>query len=152
MSINHDEAKRICEGLGTSYQWPGDDAVKLVFKAYIELARVHRQKSSIGTETIAALMEARQERDALTGRVETLTKERDAAKADAARREALEKYADEFMVHGERGHPSPELQRQGSSALAATDSGAWLEKRDRELIERLRNNELPLDELIRGAK
>lgn len=68
----------------------------------------------------------------------------DAAMADAARlREALTKYMDEFMIHGERGHPSPDLQKAGTSALAATDSAEWLEKHDAEVARRVR------DEVVR---
>lgn len=34
--IDHDAAERIARDLGKSYQWPGDDAVRLVFAAYLD--------------------------------------------------------------------------------------------------------------------
>lgn len=39
MSIDHDEARRIAQGLGKTYHLAGDAEIKLVFDAYLQLQR-----------------------------------------------------------------------------------------------------------------
>lgn len=54
-TIDHDEARRIAQGLGKTYHLAGDAEIKLVFDAYLDL----RAAQSIHSEEVRQLREAR---------------------------------------------------------------------------------------------
>jgi len=122
-TIDHEAAASIARGLGSTYTSPSDDAVKLVFKAYLAM-----------TDELAA---AKDDVAAQLSRLRDANRSTDAAKADAARlREALKAASCAVYPVTDKGNAADALR---DAALSATDSGAWLQARERDVAEKTRD-------------
>lgn len=150
--IDHEAAAAIARGLGSTYTTPTDAAVKAVFAAYLSLRNPRDDGQYLDRASLLARIEA------LTtevGRWEAMAKnvqahrlesdrERDAAKADAARlqeelfvlKDTIDAAVSEGIVQHLDHHALDVWSRRiafgrdrAEAALAATDSGAWLQQR-----------------------